>query len=401
MEQKEAIAFILRLGRALHAHGCDAQRLEEVMNAACQRLGLHGQFFSTPTSIFAAFGPQESQQTFLIRVEPGGTDLGKLADLDEVTANVLRGHLAPAQGAQRITDILARPPQYGRLQTTLAFGMSSAAASRFLGGGAREICVAAAVGLAIGMLAFLAARRETLGRIFELIAALAASAMAAVLGATLGTRSLSNDILAGLIVFMPGLTLTTAMTELSTRHLVSGTARLSAAFAVFLQLGFGVALGGTIMNAVAGPPRLANSLSLPGWTEIIALLLASLAFTVLLRAHRRDAFWIVLAGACAVAGSRFGAHLLGAELGVFIGALSVGIASNLYGRFLQRPADILLVPGILLLVPGSVGFRSLAAMLDREVIPGIETAFKMILIAIALAAGILVAKIIAPPRPIV
>ena len=92
---------------------------------------------------------------------------------------------------------------------------------------------------------------------------------------------------------------------------------------------------------------------------------------------------------------------MGGELGVFLGALSVGIASNLYGRFLNRPSAVLLVPGILLLVPGSIGFRSVAAMLDKEIIPGIETAFKMILIAIALAAGILVAKIIAPPRPIV
>ncbi len=191
------------------------------------------------------------------------------------------------------------------------------------------------------------------------------------------------------------------MTELSTRHLASGTARLSSAFVIFLELGFGVALGGKMTSALVGLPRFVALIALPPWTEMLALVIAPCAFTVLLRAHPRDGLWIVLAGACAVGGSRLGAQLLGAELGVFLGALTVGIASNLYSRFLDRPSTIPLVPGILLLVPGSVGFRSLAALMDKEVIPGIETAFKMILIAIALAAGILVSKVVAPPRRIV
>ena len=77
--QRDAVGFILRLGRALHSYGYAANQLEEVMDQAAQRLGLRGQFFTTPTSIFAAFGPQEDQRTFLIRVEPGGVDLGRLA----------------------------------------------------------------------------------------------------------------------------------------------------------------------------------------------------------------------------------------------------------------------------------------------------------------------------------
>jgi len=398
VEQEEAISFILRLGRALHGHGYPAHRLEEVMNGACQKLSLEGQFFTTPTSIFAAFGPQEAQRTFLLRVEPGETDLGKLADLDEVTGKVLRGQLAPVQGGRNIAEILARPPQYGRFLTVCAFGLCSAAASRFLGGGMHEIIVAGMIGLMIGLLAFAAGNIPALGRVFALAAALAASALATALAAIIGTRSISNDILAGLIVLLPGLTLTTAMTELSTRHLTSGTAHLSAAFVVFLELGFGVALGGKVAGAIFGASHFIPMTALPPWTELLALMVAPLAFTVLLRAHPRDSVWIVLAGACAVGGSRLGAQLLGPELGVFLGALTVGIASNLYARWLNRPSSITLVPGILLLVPGSIGFRSLAALMDRAVIPGIETAFKMILIAMALAAGILVAKIIAPPR---
>jgi len=53
------VAFVLRLGREMHAHGNPAHRLEETLGRVSNRLGLETQFFSTPTSIFAAFGPQD------------------------------------------------------------------------------------------------------------------------------------------------------------------------------------------------------------------------------------------------------------------------------------------------------------------------------------------------------
>ena len=43
------------------------------------------------------------------------------------------------------------------------------------------------------------------------------------------------------------------------------------------------------------------------------------------------------------------------------------------------------------LVPGSIGYRSLTALLAEEVVPGIQTAFRMLLVAASLVAGILLA----------
>ena len=65
-----AIGFILRLARALHTYGYAAQPLEEVMALSSFRLGMSGEFFSTPTSIFAAFGERErtsSSRTLLAK----------------------------------------------------------------------------------------------------------------------------------------------------------------------------------------------------------------------------------------------------------------------------------------------------------------------------------------------
>lgn len=395
---RDAAGFVLRLGRALHSYGYPAHQLEEAMGKVSAQLGLVGQFFSTPTSIFAAFGVQEHQRTYLIRVEPGQVDLGRLARLDRVATHVLQGASSPSAGSQEIEEILQAPAIYGETITTVAFGLASAAASRFLGGGWREVAVASILGLLIGFLALGAARWEALGRVFEPLAAFLASLVASTAGHWIGAYSVYNATLAGLIVLVPGLTLTIAMTELSTRNLVSGTARLSGAFVLFLTIAFGVALGAQIASELAGSPVFQDPAALPDWTGVVALIAAPLAFTVLLRAEPRDAFWIILAGALAVGGGRLGARTLGLELGVFVGSLLVGIGSNLYARLLDRPATITLVPGILLLVPGSIGYRSLASLLDREVVLGVETAFRMVLMAVALVAGMLMSNVVTPSR---
>jgi uncharacterized membrane protein YjjB (DUF3815 family) len=84
---------------------------------------------------------------------------------------------------------------------------------------------------------------------------------------------------------------------------------------------------------------------------------------------------------------------------MFVAAFAVGIASSAYERWRRRPAPVVLVPGILLLVPGSIGYRSVSSLMDRDTLAGIDTAFTMIITAVALVAGLLIAGVVAPePR---
>ena len=177
-------------------------------------------------------------------------------------------------------------------------------------------------------------------------------------------------------------------------------ARLSSAFSTFLTLAFGVALGNRVGAAIFGAAPTAAAVPGAAWASVVALLVAPLCFTVILRAEPRDAPWIVGAGALGVLGGRVGAATFGVELGTFAGSFAVARAGNLYERWRRRPAAVIVVPGILLLVPGSVGFRSLTSLIEREALTGIETAFSMILTAIALVAGMLMAGVIVPERRI-
>ena len=390
--------FVLEVGRGLHSHGYPAHRLEETLTLVSRRLGLVGQFFSMPTALFASFGEINEQRTFQIRVEPGEVDLGRLAAIDGIAVQVARGRLAPADGLLRLRDVMTGPPPYGPALTTLAFALTSGAACRFFGGGWTDILASTAIGCVIGMVALVASRYRTVGRIFEPLAAAFAAALAA-LFARVAPVSISTVTVAGLIVLIPGFSVTVAMIELATRNLVSGTARLAGALGTFLAIGFGVALGTRLVQALLGrPPRSAVAESLPEWTLFLALLLAPLGFTVLLRAPPRDTIWVTLASALGFGGSRLGSIFLGPELGVFAGALAVGMASNAYSRAFHRPELVPLVPGMLLLVPGSLGFQSFASLLEHNTVSGVETAFRMTLIAVSLATGLLLSNVVLPAR---
>ncbi|MFZ5624932.1 MAG: threonine/serine ThrE exporter family protein, partial [Gemmatimonadota bacterium] len=384
LDERHGVRFILRLARALHTCGLPAHRLEAVLEGACQQLGLKGQFASTPTTITAGFGAEDEQRTYLLRVEPAGTNLDRLSGIDRVAVEVLRGTVRPSAGAERIEQLLAARGPYGDSLTALAFGVSSAAGAVILGGGLTEALVAGVIGLVIGVLAILLGGRRTTDLVFEPVAATVAAVLAVAASHLVRPFAVPTAILAGVIVLLPGYTMTLALTELASRHLTSGTARASSAVMTFLSIAFGVALGGAAAAQFFGEPLVRNAIPLPDWTLPLAVLLASLAFVVVLKVGPRDAGWVVLAGLIAVGGSRLGAHLLGAEVGSFAGAMAVGVASNLFARLRDRPSLIMQVPGIILLVPGSIGFRSVTSLLDYEVVTGLETAVRMILIAISL-----------------
>jgi uncharacterized membrane protein YjjP (DUF1212 family) len=392
--QDEARDFVLELGHAMHTAGHPAHRLEEALEAVSARLGLAGQFFSTPTALMASFG--RDQRSHLLREQPGQVDLQRLVGLEEVARAVARGELRPAAGTRRVAELLAAPVPYGPALTTLAYALSSGAASRFFGGGLREVVASTLVGLAIGVFALLCARVQELGRLFEPLAAVLASTLAVVLAHQAGPLAVYTTTVSGLIVLMPGFSLTVALMELSMRHLSSGTARLAGVVATFLAIGFGVAFGTRLSERLLGVVADVTPVPLPGWTLGLALLVAPLGFTVLLQASKRDAPFIVAAGAAAFHAARIGAELLGPELGAFVGALAVGLLSNLYSRLMSRPAVVTLVPGMLLLVPGSMGFLSFASMLDHQTVIGVEAAFRMLLVAASLATGMLFASALLP-----
>ena len=65
---------------------------------------------------------------------------------------------------------------------------------------------------------------------------------------------------------------------------------------------------------------------------------------------------------------------------------------------MQRPGALVREPGIILLVPGSVGFRTLSFVFEGDAHLGFDTAITLITLLVAIVAGLLFGDLLVPPR---
>lgn len=397
-DRDHAIGFVLALGRALHRYGTPAHRLEEGLRRVCDKLNIEAEVFTTPTAIIMSFGPPTELKTRMLRVEGGELDMGKLAQVDALADDVLEHEITTAEGMTKLDAIIKGAPRYEHGLSTLAHGVVAAGLAVFLGGSKHDVGLAAAIGLIIGLLAQALQRSTDQARVLELVGAAFASFTADVFSTQTTHISPSIVSLSALIVLLPGLSLTVAMTELATRNLIAGTARLMSALIVLLLLVIGVWLGERIAHAVVHVDHVAWPVPLPEWTHWVALAASALGSAVLVQAQVRELGWIV--GGCVVGyvGTRLGTLWLDSQLGVIVGAFALGVLANLYARLLDRPAQVVTVPAMLMLVPGGMGLRGMSSLLDRHTLTGVETLFAMFLVATAIVAGLLIANAVLSPR---
>ncbi|MFO7562142.1 MAG: threonine/serine exporter family protein [Enhygromyxa sp.] len=394
MRTSSSLSFLATAAALLHRHGMPAHRLEDTLVACAAGLGVEVQVLATPTSVELAFGGRR-QRRHLIRSDAGEAELGRLVALDRTIASVRAGELDPIAGRRELLRIARARPPFGAAAIVIAYGIASAAAASFFAGALIDVLASLGLGLSLGLFAIAASERASLARLFAPIAAFAIASLSLLAERGLGVQA-HVTTLAGLIVLIPGLSLTVAMTELATRHLVSGTARLAGAMTVFVTMAFGVAVARTIASAlpmVASVELPALALApLPGWTRGLALVLAPLGFCVLFQARRADVPAIAIAGIASAELARIVGGIGGPELGAFAGASALALAADGYAAWRRLPAAVVLLPGLLLLVPGSIGFQSVTLFLAHDPLAGIEAAFRMVLVAVALVAGCLVVR---------
>lgn len=384
--------FLVALARALHEAGAPAHRLEDTVHLAARALGVEFDCLSQPTSLILGIGAQ----TRVLRVYPRDLHLARLTALDAVGTEVARGTVTPEAALARIETIVSAPERLPWWSMLVAMTVSSGCAAVILHGALTTVLASLGLGLLVGLLTLVSTRNPAYARIHELVASLLVAASATLLARVLPV-SVPILTLSGVISLLPGLSLTVALTELATRHLASGTARAMGAAITFLQLGLGTSFGWKLADLLPKALRVTNT-PLPWWAPWLVLPVVSLAFTVAFRARLRDFPAIAIVSALGYGAALQGQVWVGPELGAAVGGLVVGLASNLQARIRRVPTLVTQVPGLILLVPGSIGFAGFGALLDDDVQGGVRSAFKMMVVAGGLVAGMLAAGAILPPR---
>lgn len=396
--------FVMQLAKRLHEYGTSAHRLEGAVSSVARRLHMNAHVLSTPTSLILSLHDLSEGAdrmlipTQVIRLNPGEINLSKLSHVDDIAEQVLAGTLDLEQGYHQLEALTDAPSRIKRALTLLAFGLASGTVAVLLKTSLLDVGVAFLLGVMIGLIAWLSERSRRMAGSFEAVSALLATMAAYAIESQLPHLAAKQVIMASLIVLLPGLSLTIAITELSTQHLMSGTARFAGAMTTLLKLAFGFFLGTELVKLLGlyAPGHVINAL--PSWAVWVALPFAAFSFAVLFKARLRDYPLVMLAVIYGYAATRLGSEIFNPDFGVFIAGLLVAAASNLYASWSNRPGALVRVPGIILLVPGSVGYRSLSFLMEKNVESGLDTGFALMIALISLVAGMLFGNLLVPPR---
>lgn len=399
------IGFVVELARRLHEYGTSAPRLEDAVNLVSQRLGLECNVLSTPTSIVMSFSDLDpsvyrlAEVTQVVRLPPGEVNLKRLCIVDDIADDVIAGNMDIDEGYRLLQSIGARKPRLiSRLFSVLAYGVTSACVAAILLTGWSGVATAGLIGLLIGVTSQLASKRPAISAAFEAISAMVATLVATMVAVWLVPVQVRSVVIASLIVLLPGIGLTTAVRELSSQHLISGTARMAGAMASLLKLSFGTVAAAQIA-ALCGliPPNI-PPIPVAPWTEWFVVPIAAVALAVIFKSPLRYVPIVVGSVILGYLCTRVGGTFMPQGFGVFLGGLTLGALSNAFARLAGQPGALIREPGIILLVPGSVGFRTLTFVFERDVMMGLDTAATLVALLIALVAGLLFGDLLIPPR---
>ncbi|SEM25668.1 Uncharacterized membrane protein YjjP, DUF1212 family [Luteibacter sp. UNCMF331Sha3.1] len=403
------IAFLTELARRLHQYGTTAPRLETALARSAQRLGLSAEVWSSPTAIIVSFSDlgqgEESvaQVTQVMRLPPGDVNLGRLCEADRIADAVIDGQMDLREGFHLLRKLGAPETFRAELGVIASYGLCAAmVVALLLHSSWPDLVTAGVIGVIIGLITVASGSRPRLAAASEAISAMVATIITIVVSAYVVPLAVKSVILGSLIVLMPGMALTTAVREISSQHLVSGVARMGGAVATLLKLTFGTVAASQLCEAFGIEARNYALPPLPSWSDVPILILGAFSFAILFRAARRD--WLVVMGAVILGylattwGGSISGSLPGAPFGVFIGGVLLGSLSNVYARFAKQPGAVVREPGIILLVPGSVSFRSVSYLLDRDASLGVDTGLLGMTLLVSLVAGLLFGDLLVAPR---
>jgi uncharacterized membrane protein YjjP (DUF1212 family) len=399
---EDACRFIIKVGTAAHNYGSTATRLESFLAGLSKKLGYPGVFRSTPSDIVFALreGPESPQRVEIIAMQAPGVDLDKLARVGDLLNELETGTLSLADASTRLDAIDLVPPPWGRFASMLGYALVGLGLAPLLGGGWSDTLVAALFSVLVYGLVLLSGRLGAAATEWlPFSSAFVVGVLASVVKLWVPELNLVLVILSAIAIILPGYTISLGAGELVAQRVVSGTTNLMSGLICLVKQIAGGALGVVAVSSVvswaaSGPATPVD----PVWAQLLFPLLLvglSLAF----QTSRRDLPWAVLVSGIAYLGVMAGSSILDPNLGNLVGTIVAVVVANLWARQTGRPTSIVLIPAIVMLVSGTIGFRGLASMAEGELLLGAQQFFQMFVVALTIVIGVFVGYTIVRPEP--
>ncbi len=396
----EACRFVIKLGTLAHGYGPQARRLESYISRVTKALGYEGTFSSTPGSISFAFRKSGElwHRTHIVSVSGSSFNLAKLAKVGELVAAVEEGKVDIAEAIGVLDEIDAMSPPYGKVMVAAGYLLCGAGFAGFLQGSLADIILSAVLSIVVFFIVDLTARSsERLAQWVPFLCAFVAGALSTAISFVLPEIQSYLITLSAIIFLIPGFSISVGVIELTTNHVVSGITNLINGLTCLLLLFAGAWLGIRLIRLLVPIHSVQDVPVSSDLVWIFAMLLAA-GLCIVFQTTVRDLPWALAACAVACMGIALGERIQGADFGNFLGTASAIIFANIWSDKTNRPTSIVLLPAVVFMVSGSIGFRGLVAMSSGNTVLGLHEFFHMFVVALTIAAGLVVGNSIYRPK---
>lgn len=358
------IEVTLRLGRLAYEYGLPGFELNGLMTDVGAAMGLTGHVIATPTYLDYTVDARSGtgQHRMMATLGDVSYDLGKLSHTMRL-ADQMRTAAVPVDEAnQRLDDIEALRPYYNQAVLGVAHAACGAGFAVILSAAWQDVGLAAALSFVVFLLVRASSGSEWLSSRIYVVASFVASVLASVVGVIVGS---GNSYIVGLcafVVLIPGLGLTLGVYELALGHTLLGWNRFISSSMVTIGLFAGASIGAMAVRALFGTADLPVSARPTAFVQWLFLAVLMVGLVVVFQVSPRQAPWAIVAGLLAYGGLELGGRA-GVWQGPFLGALALGLFAGLFVRLRSRASPLIVVlPGILILVPGVAAYASLRAL---------------------------------------
>jgi uncharacterized membrane protein YjjP (DUF1212 family) len=366
-DPRELRRFLIGLGGAMTAAGDSVDDVEERLGRVAVAYGVPQATITVlPTYLVLGLGPGDTSSVEKT-ISHGTLRFDQTAAVFELIDRAERRAVEPETGLRELEAIRESGPRFGGVERLAGFVTRTVGVCLVLRPTVTDVTVAACLGVVVGLLSNLFERSATLQTVLPFVAAVVVSLLTFLLA---GGGWIDPDLramIAPLVSFIPGGTLTTGVVELAAGETVAGASRLVGGVVQLVLLGFGVIVGATLVEPGAAIQLVTAPQNLLGWwAPWVGVALIALGTFVALSAPRGALPWLLLVLVSARLGQEAGNALLGTQLGGFVGAVVMTLVAYAVAATPGGPPVLVtFLPGFWLLVPGSLGFIGVTESIVR------------------------------------
>lgn len=387
-----ACRFVIRLGTLAHRYGTQARRLESYLLRVIRTLGYNGIFRSTPTEILFTFIKKDElwHKTHIVYMPGTGIDLAKLAKIGELVTDLESVQLTLLEANESLDRIEKLPPPFGKVIVALGYALSGGGFAGFLLCGVKDIILSAVLSVIVYIIVLWT---EKLPERFEHWAPFLCTFTSGILATLISISSPELQVylitLSSVIYLVPGFTISNGVMELTYKYILSGVINIVNGV-VYLALLFAGAWIGITMVRYFFPVLFIPPASINTDLKWLSAMIMSAGLCLVFQTPKRDFLWAIAGCAIACGGIILGIAISSVNLGNFLGTVFAVVFANIWSAKNNRSASLVLLPAVVFLVSGSIGFRGFVDLSIGNTALGQQELIHMFVVALSIAAGLIV-----------